>query len=321
MPSASVSRHGREVASVFDLMGTDENALTAALGFTLARSPELLSRVTERLLPGVVDTEDVVLRMETSDERGRTDLEIQAGDRLAVIEAKRGWQLPGERQLAAYAPRVRAVGDGVLATLSSASPQWASHSLPAEVEGVPVRHLPWTEIRTDLAAARTASRGEQRHWLDELHEYLRRAVRVRTPQDSWTYCVVVSGAKPGGGGARSFRDFVDQGWYFHPFGTGGWPKDPPNFLAFRWRSTVQRIHRVTEAEVIPSLLDRWPDIPATEDTERPFAVYRLGPALPGPPIPSGATYRASRMWVLLDQLLTSPTLADALKGTDALTSG
>lgn len=75
----------------------------------------------------------------------------------------------------------------------------------------------------------------------------------------------------------------------------------------------ESIHRVLNAEVVPSLLERWPDIPPTEDTVRPHAIYELGPRIPPfEPIPSGAQYRASRLWVLLDQLQTSPTLSDAL---------
>lgn len=317
---ASVARHGRDVESVFDLLGNDENALTAALGFVLARSPELLGRVARLLLPGV-DPGDLAVRMETRDELGRTDLELQAGARLAVIEAKRGWLLPEDSQLAAYAPRVVTAGEGVLVTLSDASRDWAAHALPAEVDGVPVRHLPWRDVRVELEAARAACRGEQRHWLDELHAYLGRAIKVREPGDSWTYCVAINRDRPGDDGDVTYRDFVDRGWYFHPFGTGGWPKEAPNFVAFRWDNQVQRVHRVVESEVVPALPARWPDIAVTADTDRPYAVYRLGPALPGPPIPSGINYRANRLWVLLDQLLVGPTLQDALRNSDALTRG
>jgi len=81
---------------------------------------------------------------------------------------------------------------------------------------------------------------------------------------------------------------------------------------------VQRVHRVVSAEVIPTLTARWPDIPATPDTARPYALYALGPALPGMPVPSGVNYRANRLWVLLDQLLVGPTLADGLRATEAL---
>lgn len=102
--------------------------------------------------------------------------------------------------------------------------------------------------------------------------------------------------------------------YFHPYGRN-WPRTAPNFLAFRWKGQVQQIHRVTHAEVIPNLQARWPDIPETDDTTRPHAVYHLGPRLPGTPIPNGAHYRAQRRWVILDHLLTSPTLRDALQET------
>jgi hypothetical protein len=74
------------------------------------------------------------------------------------------------------------------------------------------------------------------------------------------------------------------------------------------------------ADVVPSLLDLWPDIPASEDTVRPHAVYELGARLPPfEPIENGAPYRAARLWVLLDQLQCSDTLADAMAGTKQLT--
>jgi hypothetical protein len=170
------------------------------------------------------------------------------------------------------------------------------------------------DVTLVLAAARTAARGQERVWLDEFHNYLRKAIKMRDPADSWTYCVVISNDRPGNGGLRTFRDFVtDEGCYFHPYGWGkGWPRTPPNFLAFRWDGQVQRIHRVVRAEVISNLQVRWPDIPEADDTTRPHAVYYLGPRLPGTPIPNGARYRAQRRWIILDHLLTNATLKDAL---------
>jgi hypothetical protein len=266
------------------------------------------------VLPGA-DAGAALIRLETRDGQARTDLEIEAGTSLAVIEAKRGWALPGKAQFAAYAPRVLARGTGVLVSLSDASPQWAAYGLPGSVAGVPVVHLPWAAVRHDLDAALGRARGGEWLWLSELRDYLGKAIRVRDAADSWTYCVVVSNNRPGGGGSRTFRDFViAEGCYFHPYGWGsGWPRTPPNFLAFRWDGHVQRIHRMTSSEVIPSLQEAWADIPADGDTTRPHALYRLGPALPVPPVPSGAQYRASRRWFLLDQLLTNPTLAEAIR--------
>ncbi len=296
-----LTRHGNDVTSVFDLLGRDENDLTAALAFAMANSAGLLNLVLQRLgIPAA--GEGTVLRLEERDELGRTDLEIETGTHLVIIEAKRGWLLPHELQLGRYARRVAERGAGCLVSLSGASPEWARQVLPAQVGGVPLVHYPWALVHKDLLAAHEQARGGERTWLSEFTEYLRKAVRMRDLADSWTYCVVVSNDYPGGGGERTFRDFVTaEQCYFHPYGWGsGWPKTPPNFLAFRWGNQVQRLHRVASSEVVPSLQSRWPDIPAEDGTDQPHMLYHLGPPIPGPPFASDGNYRAARVWFVLD---------------------
>jgi hypothetical protein len=321
----ALTRHGSEVSSVFSLVGQDENEndLTAALGFAFARCPSLCEAVLQRVWPAAVTptSDDVALALEVSGEDGRTDLEVRSSGALLIFEAKRGWMLPTSLQLGKYAGRVaQHPNGGALVTLSQASPELARASLPSTVDGVPVVHLPWRDVLTDISNARRACRGRERLWLDELQNYLKGVIRVRSVADSMTYCVVLNNARPGDGGAHTFLEFVtDEHCYFHPYGVGGWPTEPPNFMAFRWEGAVQRIHRVVRAEVVPSLLDRWPDVPANPVTVSQHAIYDLGPRLPPlDPIPSGAQYRAARLWVLLDQLQTAATLAEALEGTRAL---
>ncbi|CAJ1503724.1 hypothetical protein [[Mycobacterium] burgundiense] len=143
---------------------------------------------------------------------------------------------------------------------------------------------------------------------------------MRSVADSWTFCVVLNQQKPGNGGAHTFLDFVTRKKvYFHPYGVGGWPTEPPNFLAFRWDGGVQRIHRVNRSEVVTSLLERWPDIPATPETERPHLVYKLGPQLPPmAPVPNGGIYPNGRVWMLLDQLQTCKTVHKAAETSKKL---
>jgi hypothetical protein len=60
----------------------------------------------------------------------------------------------------------------------------------------------------------------------------------------------------------------------------------------------------------------FPEIPLDANDTDPYIVYTLGPSLgPSTPLRSGANYQASRMWVAVDLLLTSPTLKDAVAGT------
>lgn len=314
-----LTRYGNDVTSVFDLLGRDENDLTAALGFTLANSPELLDLVLRRLEVSAAG-EGTLLRLEERDEFGRTDLEIDAGTHLVIIEAKRGWVLPEDFQFEKYAPRVAKRGAGCLVSLSDASSEWARQTIPAEVSGVRVIHYPWDLMRQDLRVAQEQARGGERAWLNEFTTYLRKAVRMLDFADSWTYCVVVSNNYPGGGGERTYRDFVTaEQSYFHPYGWGsGWPKIPPNFLAFRWGNQVQQIHRVASSEVIPNLQSRWPDIPVEDGTDKPHMLYHLGPPIPGPPFPTDGNYRASRVWFVLDQLLTSGSLREAIRQSKSL---
>lgn len=312
-----LTRHGAAVESVFDLLGHDENDLTAALGYALSRCPKLLSALLERFSARleVRVEDDADLALEVADALGRTDLEIRLSAGLLICEAKQGWLLPDEDQLRLYAGRVRSYGgNGALITLSRASQALAAATLPSHVDGISVVHISWSEILTDARDVRSNCRGQERLWLEEFLAFVEGVVRVRSVADSWTYCVVLNEDRTGGKRDLSFLEWVtEELTYFHP--VSGWPKDPPNFLAFRWHGAVQRIHRVESYEVVPTLLDRFPDLPVNERTLQAHVVYKLSPyPLPlAAPIPNGARYRANRLWVLLDQLQTAETLAEAVR--------
>ncbi|MBS9535886.1 hypothetical protein KIH27_20075 [Mycobacterium sp. M1] len=320
---AELKRHGTDVTSVFDLVGRDENDLTAALAFALSRSPVMAKTLLQRVWPeaGKASWGKMALALEVRDQDGRTDLEIRLPDALLIIEAKRGWGLPEKAQLRRYARRItKGPGAGVLITLSQASPELAAMKLPSDIDGVAVRHLAWGDVLADISSARHGKRGQERLWLEEFRAYLQEVVRVRRIEDSWTYCVAINNEMPADGGKYTFLEYITKAkCYFHPFGTNGWTTEPPNFLAFRWSGAVQRIYRVKHAEVVPSLLQRWPKLKKSPRTERPHVVYDLGAQLPPfEPIPNGAPYRANRLWVLLDQLQTADTLKAAHDATRAL---
>lgn len=321
----SVSRYGRNMGTVFDLLGTHEPALTGALGWTLGGSPSLLAAVLTHL--GLVDTApaDVAIALETADEAGRTDIELLTPTAHVIVEAKQGWIVPGEVQLAAYAPRLTASRDAGLdtrlVTLSDSTLEWATHVLPPQVAGVEVTHWSWDDIRGLMHTARQATRGTERLWLDQMETYMGTATSKRPVTDALAYCVVISNDQFGD---ATFRQYVvDQRVYFHPLVGGGWPTIPPNFLAFRWDGAVRQVNRVVDFEVVAHLGERFPSVADDHTAEsRPpgdaHIVYELGPDIPLPPggIPSGPqNLRAQRFWVLLDQLLTQPTVIDARQAT------
>lgn len=336
---ATVSWYGRELSSVFGLLGTHEPALTRALGWTLGRSPRLLRATLEHLhLDPDTPASDVAVLLEDADDLGRTDIEVRTPTAHVIIEAKVGWILPGQAQLAAYAPRfdTATAGSGAgsggaeavearLVTLSDSSAEWAGQVLPSHVGGVAVSHWSWDTVRDLIKDAKTDARGAERLWLHELEDYMGAATSTRNPADALAYCVVVSDDPFGG---VPFRDYVTkQRTYFHPVVGGGWPTVPPNFLAFRWGNALRQLNRVTSYEVA-FLSERFPGVKddhsaASRPPEEAHVIYQLGPDIPLPPegIPSGPdglNLRAQRFWVLLDQLLTQPTLVAAREATKEL---
>lgn len=138
--------HGREVQTVFDLLGYKENDMTYAVGWGLAHSDGLVAELLTSVFPDeeVGELKDVRLQ-EFVPGGGITDIEIESSRLHLVIEAKRGWNLPTLAQLAQYAPRLDGLPRSAICVLAECSPEFARR-LPDEVGGVPVRYRSWKQL-------------------------------------------------------------------------------------------------------------------------------------------------------------------------------
>jgi hypothetical protein len=74
---------GRELISVFELIGRDENALTFALDWTLAKVPSLLVELAAPLGTKVPGAPVSVSLQEHSGKNGITDIELRIPGQLA----------------------------------------------------------------------------------------------------------------------------------------------------------------------------------------------------------------------------------------------
>jgi hypothetical protein len=320
-PVTAITVHGRPVGTVFDLLGRGENDLTYALGWGLATAPELTRVLLADFYGRDVGEPTAISLQQSGGDRGYTDIELLAEHAHVVVEAKRGWVVPTVAQLARYAPRLTSSPNPLLVALTECSPAYAQRRLPESVGGVAVQHRSWSHLVGITDRACRVGRLADRRLVGELGRYLRGVMTMQDLTSNWTYVVALSADTPTGWSISSRDVVLRRSSYFHPYGAGrGWPKIPPNYLAFRWNGHVQQVNHVDGYVVVDDLHEAVEEIPARAITS-PHIVYRLGPPVPlTRPLPSGANYRASRLWVALDLLLTSPTLMDALAHTKARTA-
>ena len=95
---------GKQLDSVFQLIGNDENSLTFALGWCLSRVPTLLDAVAAEIGAAVPGPDASILLQEHGGNNGITDIEVRDPGKAAwIIEAKTGFEPPGLGQLTKYA--------------------------------------------------------------------------------------------------------------------------------------------------------------------------------------------------------------------------
>lgn len=320
---AVLTLHSQQIETVFDLLGQRENDLTYALGWALARSPKFLQQLALKL--GLKDgfSERVKIRLqEHSSRQGITDIEIDdPGLCHIILEAKRGFAVPSDSQLMKYARRLKMARDEprnlLLVVLAEDDRQgnWLRLQVPNTIESVAVKTISWHDF-IQLAKRAKPTEYAEKHLLHQFIHYLGGATTVQNQHSNLVYVVALNN-DTFGCGTTTFIDVVEKhGRYFHPIGGvgGGWPFDPPNYLGFRYAGELKAIQHVESYEVISDYKPHFTDVPTP--IERPHFLYRLGPPIkPAHRVPTNGhehtIYRAARMWIYIDLLLTAGSVAEA----------
>lgn len=308
--------HGRELRSVFELLGSKENSITFSVGWALANSAGLLSSTLARIGLPDADVQEVRLQ-EFAREGGFTDIELLGPTSHIIMEAKRGWWLPRDLQWARYAPRFEREKRQAqrFVAMSDCSAAYASLRLPKEAAGVPLSYVGWRDIA--LLAERVNGTNAEKRLAKELATYLRTVATMQNQNLNWVYVVSLGNGQPQGA-TISWVDIVEKRRsYFHPVGRR-WPKEPPNYIAFRYGGQLQSIHHIEDYVVTFNLHDQVPEMP-DQAQELPHFVYRLGPAIrPSKVVKTGPrVHRSTRVWTMIDLLLTCDTISEAMDTSDA----
>ena len=309
--------HKRRVESIFHLLGEHENHITYSVAWGLAQSPSFLHGFLKSAAGVTTDGENVVIRLQQHEKNGGiTDIEIEdPGGFFIIVEAKRGWNLPSRQQLATYADRPSFVKSNALVkrilVLTGCSHEYALLNLEArEVRGMEILPISWKQMAEFASDAMGWSSHAEKRLLRELLIYLRGVMTMQNTDSNWVYVGSLASGTPEGW-AISWIDIVrKKSRYFHPVG-GTWPKEPPNYIAFRYHGKLQSVHHIESWEIFTDPRDKFSEIPSKD--WGPYFLYRLGPAFcPKKEVKTGEIRWNRRVKCMLDTLFTSDTISAAV---------
>lgn len=301
----------RTVDSFYDLLGTKEVDLTNGLGFILSRSSNLLKDLLTKLGLKKIDVTlcEVHLQKHESADKGFTDIEILYNrDRLLIIEAKVGWILPTEEQLTKYRTRF---GDKKskprIAVISHCTESFADRNLSNEYS-----YISWNSIYDLIKASYRQTRSTiEKTYLEEFQKYLGNLITMDREQSNWVYCVSLSRELVQGSESNYIDIVYKYGKYFYPYNRGGWPKEPPNYIAFRYDGGLKSIHKVESFELSENLNKSMPKV-IKDKTEDFHFFLNLGPPIvPNKEVKNGNIWPNGRLWCMIDTLLTCDTIEQA----------
>jgi hypothetical protein len=308
--------YGRRVRTVFDLLGKKENDLTYSVGWGLAQSSALVDALLADVFPGAeIGTLQGVRLQEFVAGGGFTDIEIETDKLALIIEAKVGWSLPSNQQLMQYTPRLEKAAIGRILVVSECTTEFAEPRLPDAVAGVPVVYRSWRDI-VRLSESCSASAHAEQRVLRDLTTYLRGLMTMQNHISNLVYVVSVgTEVQEWSAPFAPTQIVVERNRYFCPVGNG-YPKEPPNYLGFRWHGKLQQIRHVDSYDVFTDPHEVFPEM-ASREWERHWLFHLGTPIVPPFDVRTGNLYRAQRVEAAIDLLLTASTIREARDLTQA----
>lgn len=312
-----------KINSIFLLLGEKENNISFSVAYGLANCRVFLKKFMVEVGYGVLSDEDCdradVILQNFESEPGITDVEIILMDKFhIIIEAKRGWVFPSTGQILKYSGRNSFREKSVfkkLIVFNESNPEFTARHFPhKEIDNVPLDVMSWKKVKEIVSGSIKIGRDFENRLLKELAIYLDKISNMQKKQSNKVYVVSLGGNRPEGWNINFIDVVRNYNKYFHPVGgkKGGWPPEPPNYIAFRYHGRLQSIHHIDSYEVFRDPNIHFAEIPSSNDWELHY-LYHLGPAMhPHHEVKAGPKIiRSMRVWAELDLLLTSDTIQEA----------
>jgi hypothetical protein len=308
--SPSLHAHDRTVDTPFGLLGTDENALTFALGYTFQRCLPLLQWFLKEVgIKGLhrSSLKDAHIRLQRHQSgQGVTDIEIYLpGQFHVIVEAKIGLSEPKIVQCRKYLPRFEkdAPIQKLVAVIESADHTFVKRygqqdkQLSKRLMGFSWPSLLPECVRLMLDGSVSP---ESKAWVRYFYNFLDKEFDMKTyTTEVWILAINTEPMWPGGSSHWDVHQKHKLWWAYND------QTVRPLYIAFRVNAKLDSIYRVKRIEHSVPISDRVPEMRRLKWAKKPATIWHFGPPVPlAKPLRTGRGMRARRVRSDLDLLLT-----------------
>jgi hypothetical protein len=318
-PSLALYAHNRLVNSPFGLLGTDENALSFALGYTFQRCLRLLQWFLKQVgVPGVSRSSLKQARIDlqrVAAGHGITDIEIHLPGRFHVIvEAKVSLSVPTIEQCRKYLPRFTTTNEPIqklVAVVQSPDQTFVKDYGQAEnrLSKRLVRFI-WPRLVPECIQLMMGSSlsPEEKEWIRCFYNFLDQEFGMKAfTTEVWILAISTDVLWPNGMSHWDIHQEYRVWWDYKEHSVR------PLYIAFRVDGVLDSIYRVGRVEHAVPIIDlvpemknirkSWPTLPAT--------IWHFGPPVAlAKPLKTGGGMYNRRVRCDLDLLLTCSSVQE-----------
>jgi hypothetical protein len=310
------------VTSPFGLLGTDENSLSFALGYTFQQCLPLLQWFLRHIgITGVYHTTLRKARIDLQRHRsgdsgqGITDIEIHLpGHFHVIVEAKVGLTVPSIEQCRKYLPRFLETNEPnqkLVAMVQSPDNSFAKNYAQKDPELCKrLVCFNWPELFPECVRIVLGNSigPESKEWVRSLYSFLDQEYRMKAfTTEVWILAIDTKPLWPNG---MSFWDIHQK---YKLYWDRTHPTVRPLYLALRVHGKVDAIYRVSRIEHAVPIIDLVPELVNVKEKwpKLPFTIWHFEPkvSLPNPIRTGGGMYNR-RVRSDLDLLLSCKSVQE-----------
>lgn len=311
--SLAVYAHNRIVNSPFGLLGTDENALSFALGYTFQQCLPLLQWFLKQVgIDGVYLSSLQQARIDlqrNATGQGITDIEIHLpGHFHVIVEAKVGLAVPTIEQCKKYLSRLRRTNEPIqrlVAVVQSPDQtfvkEYGQHDKQLAKR---LKYFVWPRLLPECVRLMlgTTLSPQAKEWIRCFYSFLDQEYGMKAfTTEVWILAISTEALWPNGMSHWDIHQKHRVWWDYKEHSVR------PLYIAFRVNGVVDSIYRVSRVEHAVPIIDVVPEMKNIRQSwpKKPATIWHLGPPVPfAKSLKTGGGMYNRRVRCDLDLLLT-----------------